>query len=240
MRIPSQVSVFKTPEELALAAAERFVEHAQNLESGFTVALSGGKTPKRVYELLATEEFRTRVPWDRVFLFFGDERCVPPAHPDSNYAMAYGALISKVEIPATNVFRMRGEGDPNVNAKSYETQLRAFFAPRDWPFFDLAFLGMGADGHTASLFPHSDILEESSRWVRQTKSPQGQCRLTLTLGALNHAARAIFLVTGEEKAAALSEILSGQPASPRFPASLVKPVDGTLEWFVDGEAASGL
>ncbi len=243
MKFPSEIIVFQTTEELAVAAAERFAEYARKSQQGqgrFSVALAGGKTPRRVYELLATEKFSNRVDWDRVFLFFGDERCVPPVHPDSNYAMAHDALISKVEIPAANVFRLTGESEPEVSAKSYESRLREFFAPRVWPSFDLTLLGMGADGHTASLFPGSDVLDESTRWVVSTKSPQGQCRLTLTLGALNHGLRTIFLITGDEKAATLSEILCGGPGSRRFPASLVKPVDGTVEWFVDGQAASDL
>lgn len=244
MEIPSHVSVFKTAEQLAAAAAERFVEvaHQSQKELGrFSVALAGGRTPKRVYELLATEQFANRVEWSFIHVFFGDERCVPPDHADSNYAMASTVLFSKVPLPPGNVYRITGEGDPTESAREYEARMREFFGPMPWPRFDLVLLGMGKDGHTASLFPDDDVPEEeTSRWVAQTKSPQGQCRMTLTLSALNHAARIIFLVTGEEKAATLSNVLSRQLSSRRLPASFVKPIDGTLEWFVDSGAASGL
>ncbi|MBC8029809.1 MAG: 6-phosphogluconolactonase [Pyrinomonadaceae bacterium] len=240
----SNVSVFVTPEQLAVAAAERFVHNAdefQKAQGRFSVALAGGRTPRRVYELLATAQFNTLVEWSRVHLFFGDERCVLPTHPDSNFAMVDKALISKVEIPAKNVHRMTGEGDPEENARLYENRLREFFAQRDWPRFDLVLLGMGADGHTASLFPESRTLEETSRWVVATeRAHSGQRRITLTVPALSHAAHVIFLVTGKAKAAALAEVLGGQSKRDRLPASLIRPVDGTLEWFVDRDAASFL
>jgi 6-phosphogluconolactonase len=165
---PANVFVFETAEQLALAAAERFVEGTGKLHGEleqFSVALAGGRTPRRVYELLATERFKNRVEWSKVHLFFGDERAVPPSHPDSNYAMVYETLVSKVPIPATNVRRIIGEGDVNANARGYENELKAFFAGLPWPRFDLVLLGMGEDGHTASLFPHSDALHEDSRWV---------------------------------------------------------------------------
>lgn len=243
MEIPSNVSVFETPVQLAVGAAERFVEYARDFHNelgSFSVALAGGRTPKRVYELLATEQFQDRVAWPRVHLFFGDERCVPPDHPDSNYAMAFRALLSKVPIPEANVYRIVGEGDPADSARDYEAILRKFFGPMAWPRFDLVLLGMGDDGHTASLFPESNTLEETSRLVVPTKSSQGQCRITLTPRAFDHAALIIFLVTGEEKAATFSSVVKRQSSSRRLPASFIKPIDGTLEWFVDSKAASGL
>jgi 6-phosphogluconolactonase len=242
MKPTENVSVFQTPEQLARTAAERFVEYAREFQDEhgrFSVALAGGRTPKRVYELLATDDFKSRVNWSRVFFFFGDERCVPSTHPDSNYAMVDEALISKVGIPAINVFRIIGEGDPDENARTYENQLRGFFA-RDSPRFDLVFLGMGEDGHTASLFPSSESLSESSRWVVPTVSPAGQRRITMTIPALNHAARVIFLVTGKDKAARLAEVLREQASDSRLPAQLIQPTDGTLEWFVDRDAAAFL
>lgn len=243
MEIPSNVSVFETPEQLALAAAERFVEYARDFhdeQESFSVALAGGRTPKRVYELLATEQFKDRVAWSRVHLFFGDERCVPPDHPDSNYLMAFRALLSKVPIPAANVYRIAGEEDPTESARDYDAILRKFFGRMAWPRFDLVLLGMGNDGHTASLFPESNVLEETSRLVVPTRSSQGQCRITLTLRAFDHAAHIIFLVTGEEKAATLSSVMQRQSSSRQLPASFIKPIDGTLEWFVDSKAALGL
>lgn len=242
MEMPANVSVFKTPEQLAVAAAERFSKvaiHSQETQGRFRVALAGGRTPKRVYELLATERFANAVKWPQVHVFFGDERCVPPDHPDSNYAMAQQALLSKVPIPPGNLHQIAGARDPTEGAGEYEAELRAFFRPMTLPRFDLVLLGMGVDGHTASLFPESNALDETSRLVIETKSPQGQCRITLTLGALNNAARLLFLVTGEEKARTLSKVLQRRSGSHRLPASLIKPLDGTLEWFIDGKAASG-
>ncbi|HEV7473425.1 MAG TPA: 6-phosphogluconolactonase [Pyrinomonadaceae bacterium] len=241
------VLVFETPEELAVAAAERFIECAAKSDGEsdrFSVALAGGRTPKRVYELLATDRFNHRVHWSQVHLFFGDERSVPPTHPDSNYAMVYEALISKVAIPAKNVHRVTGESEPHESAMTYETELRTFFAGLAWPRFDLVLLGMGEDGHTASLFPHSAALEEKARWVLATRNEQsdkdGHNRITLTIPAINHAAQIVFLVTGKEKAQRLAEVLRPQPGSASVPAQAIKPVDGTLEWFADAAAASYL
>jgi 6-phosphogluconolactonase len=244
------ISVFDTAEQVAAAAAERFVEcsHVAIDERGVcSVALSGGNTPRRVYELLTTERFKDRVDWRQLELFFGDERTVPPDHPDSNYRMAYESLISKVPLPAKNVHRIAGEGNPDENARLYENELKTFFAGLSWPRFDLVLLGMGTDGHTASLFPRSEALQEKSRWVVATKAQlSGQDRITLTLPVLNHAAEIVFLVTGKEKAQRLREVLeavgSGLSAvSSRddlLPAQMVQPVDGKLEWLVDRAAAS--
>jgi 6-phosphogluconolactonase len=244
MAIPANVSIFETPEQLAVAAAERFVKVAAKLDGDLdriSVALAGGKTPKRVYELLATETFKNRVRWSQVYLFFGDERAVPPTHPDSNYHMVDEALISNVPIPADNVHRMIGEGDGNANAHDYENHLRSFFPGVPWPRFDLVFLGMGEDGHTASLFPHSDALREQSRWVVATKNEQtGQQRLTLTFPVFNHAAQVMFLVTGKEKAQRLAEALRPPVDSEPLPVQTIKPVDGKLDWLVDVAAASCL
>jgi 6-phosphogluconolactonase len=257
------ISVFQTPDQLALAAAERFVELGHEFHGEFdrfNVALSGGNTPRRVYELLATERFKNRVGWHQVHFFFGDERMVPPDHPESNYRMAYEALLSEVPIPAINVHRIVGEGNAEESARRYENELRTFFAGpsgSSWPKFDLIFLGMGADGHTASLFPGSDALQEKSRWVVATKSEQSAPeRITLTLPVFNHAANVMFLVTGKEKAQRLSEVLHPNPevepvpdpgtepvpdpgAEP-VPARMVQPIAGRLEWFVDSAAASML
>ena len=238
----SNIFVFETAEQLALAAAERFVEFSnelQDMTERFSVALAGGNTPRRIYELLATEPFKNRVKWSQAHLFFGDERCVPPEHPDSNYAMAYEALISRVPIPAKNVHRIPGESNPNEGALQYENELRAFFAGLAWPRFDLVLLGMGEDGHTASLFPDSAALKEMSRWVVATRNEQSaQNRVTLTVPVFNHAARIIFLVTGKKKAQRLKEVLRPQPGSEQLPVQAITPIKGMLEWLVDAEAAS--
>ena len=242
MERQSNIFVFESPEQLALAAAERFVEYSNELgdmTERFSVALAGGNTPRRVYELLATERFKSRVEWPQVYLFFGDERCVPPEHPDSNYAMAYEALISRAPIPAKNVHRIVGEGNANENALAYEYQLRTFFAGLTWPRFDLVLLGMGEDGHTASLFPDSAALKEMSRWVAPTRNEQsGQERITLTVPAFNHARRIMVLVTGKKKAQRLKEVLRPQPGSEQLPIQTITPINGMLEWLVDADAAS--
>lgn len=243
METPANVFVFDTPERLAIAAAERFVECARG-RNRFSVALAGGTTPKRVYELLATERFKNRIEWARAHLFFGDERAVPPDHPDSNYAMAYEALISKVPILPQNVHRIIGEGNASENAGLYEDELKTFFAGATWPRFDLVFLGMGQDGHTASVFPGSEALNEKSKWALATKTDLLKHeRITLTLPVFNHAARVIFLVTGAEKAHMLAEALRQKDrrnGSDLLPAQAIHPIDGTLEWMVDKAAASGL
>ncbi len=241
MENPAKILIFDNPEQLALAAAERFVEYAHEaVHDGarFTVALAGGNTPKRVYELLATE-FKDRIHWSSVYIFFGDERCVPPDHPDSNYRMVYATLISKVAIPAENVHRIIGEGDAHTNAQSYEQELKLFFPGLLWPRFDLVLLGMGEDGHTASLFPGSEALNEKSRWVIKTRMDQSrQDRITLTIPVFNHAAHAIFLVTGKGKAKRLAEVLHTPSGSERLPAQTIQPAEGSLEWLIDKSAAS--
>ena len=238
----ANISIFETAEQVAVAAAERFVECANELHRGltrFSVALAGGNTPRRVYELLATDRFKNRVEWSRVYLFFGDERCVPPEHPDSNYRMAFESLISHIPIPATNVYRIIGEGDANENARSYENQLRAFFDGLSYPRFDLVLLGMGDDGHTASLFPGSPASRESARWVVPTRNEQsGQDRITLTVPVFNHARRVTFLITGKKKAQRLKEVLRPEPESKELPVQAVAPIEGMLEWLVDSEAAA--
>ena len=241
MVVPSNVFVFDTPEQLAIAAAERFVDYEYAFHGEldrFSVALAGGNTPRRVYELLATERFKQRVEWAQVDLFFGDERCVPPDHPESNYAMAYETLISKVPIPAKNVHRIIGEGRPEESARLYENQLRIFFAGVSWPRFDLVLLGMGEDGHTASLFPGSDALKEKTKWVVTTRLEGSmRDRITLTVPVFNQAARIMFLVTGAGKAGRLAQVLHPQHGSAPLPAQAIKPVNGTLEWLVDNAAA---
>src|ERR1043166_6842529 len=241
---PADVSIFETPEQLALGAAERFVavaEKACSEAERFSVALAGGRTPKRVYELLASDDFKSRITWPKVHLFFGDERAVPPDHPDSNYRMVFESLISKVPIHDDNVHRLAGEGDANANARDYENHLKLFFSGLRWPCFDLVLLGMGEDGHTASLFPGAEALAEQSRWVVVTRFPQtGQQRITLTLPVLNHAALVLFLVPEKEKAQRLAEVLRPNPTVKLLPAQAIKPIDGKLEWLVDAAAASGL
>jgi 6-phosphogluconolactonase len=238
------VSVFDTPDQVAQAAAERFVNHsvASIRERGsFAVALAGGSTPRRAYELMGENEFKSRVDWSRVYLFFGDERMVPPSSPESNYHMVNEALLTRITIPTANVHRIIGETTPAASAVSYEAELRSFFGAVEWPRFDLVLLGMGADGHTASLFPGSAALKEETKWVVTTRQPQtGQDRISLTLPVLNHATRVTFIVTGKEKAATLERVLRGGAANEELPAQRIRPVNGVLEWLVDRPAAAAL
>ena len=242
----ADVVVVSSTSALAEQAAERFVEAASRaLEEfgAFRVALSGGATPRSLYARLASEPFRSRLDWARVRVFWGDERCVPPDHPDSNYRLAHEGLLSRVPVRPENVYRMRGEAaDPDLAAAEYAGELQTAFGLKrgERPRFDLILLGMGADGHTASLFPHSPALREVTRlavaaYVETVKA----YRITLTLPVLNNAAAVLFLVSGGDKAERLRAVLGGKP-SHAAPASLVRPERGTLHWIVDRAAATGL
>ena len=239
-----RVRVFETAEELGAAAAARFVGLAREAvaeRGSFSVALAGGQTPRRVYELLAGPELSAQVSWPDVHVFFGDERCVPPDDPDSNYRMARETLLSRVPVPAENVHRIEGRGDAAAGASLYEDELRGFFGDTDWPRFDLVLLGMGDDGHTASLFPSTPALDERRAWVAANRVGRlGAWRVTLTAPALNAARHVVFLVTGAGKAARLREVLCGERDPARLPAQLIWPADGTLEWFIDKGAAANL
>ena len=239
-----RVAAFDDPESVARAAAERFAEIAREAvraRGRFGVALSGGSTPRRIYELLAGEGFKARVEWPKAHVFFGDERCVPPTDGASNYRMARDTLLSRVDVPAENVHRMIGEGDAAANARLYEDELRSYFGGAEFPAFDLVMLGLGDDGHTASLFPESPALEETAAWAAANWVEKlGAYRLTLTAPAINHAAHVMFVVTGAGKAERLREVLEGERAPRSLPAQLIRPASGVLEWYVDRAAASKL
>ena len=240
-----EIRVLTTPQELFAAAAEAIAQLAMEAvaERGrFTLALSGGSTPKSLYTLLATNA-RTSLPWDRMFFFWGDERHVPPNHPDSNYRMVNEAMLSKVPVPVENVFRIKAENrDAASAAQEYEQTLRKFFQQESGiPNFDLILLGMGPDGHTASLFPGTAALQERSRlvvanWVEKLKTN----RLTFTLPVLNAARCVIFLVSGIDKAAVLKTVLEDDVPGEQYPAKLVRPSAGKLIWMLDRAAASAL
>lgn len=208
----------------------------------FTVCLSGGSTPRALYSLLAAPELRDAVPWQQTHLFWGDERCVSHDSPDSNFKMVNDALISRVPIPEANVHPTSGQdGDPAAAARRYEDEIKRFFnlEAGQFPCFDLILLGMGPDGHTASLFPGSEALLEKKRIV--TANFVGKFntyRITLTLPAINQAQNVVFMVAGAEKSSMLSTVLHSPQAV--FPASLIAPLKGTLEWFVDEAAAAEL
>ena len=239
-----QVKIFEDANALARAAARCFVESAEaavRTSGRFSVALAGGNTPRKVYELLAGDELGRHVDWARTHVFFGDERCVPPDHPESNYRMADETLLSRVPLPRANVHRIEGAGDAIENARTYEDELRSFFGEIEWPEFDLVLLGMGDDGHTASLFPHTPALDAGGAWVAANwVEKHGAYRITLTAPAINHARQVLFLVSGRSKAARLAEVVRGDFEPERLPAQLVRPVAGELEWLVDEEAAREL
>lgn len=230
----SEIIVRPDPAAVAREAADRFVTLAGSAtvsHGRFAVALSGGSTPGLLYQQLATRP----IEWQHVHVFWGDERCVPPDHPDSNFGMAHRTLLSQIDIPAQNVHRLKGELDPAQAAQDYEAELLAFFGAR--PRFDLILLGMGADAHTASLFPGTAALHEKQRWVVAHHVDKLLTnRLTLTLPIFNHAANVIFLITGSGKAAALQAVWHGPPDSDRFPAQSIKPATGSLTWLVDQAA----
>ncbi len=243
----ADIDVYPDAEALATAAAERFVALAAETiarHDRFAVALSGGSTPKALYSRLASPDDAMRVEWDRVHIFFGDERCVPPDHPDSNYHMAREALLNRVPIPRHCIHRMHGEMDPQEAAQEYEETLIGFFntrpdeQARGKPRFDLILLGLGEDGHTASLFPGSTAVREEWHWVLAVNPEHApQWRLTLTPVVLNAAANGIFLVSGEAKRERLREVLEGLCRPDELPAQIVSPTDGTLQWMVDQQAA---
>src|SRR6059036_3916983 len=237
------VTVVPDPDALADAAARLIAEaaaHAIEARGRFMWALAGGETPRVTYARLALPPFRERVDWRRVWVFFGDERAVPPDHPDSNYRMAHETLLGKVPIPAAQVLRIRGEAeDLEVAAAEYAGALGTAFGTRrgELPRFDLVLLGMGVDGHTASLFPGSPVLREVFRTVAAVHVAAAQIpqRLTLTFPILNAAARVVFLVTGPEKAKIVRTVLSEHGG---LPTALVQPTDGEPVWPTARAAAA--
>jgi 6-phosphogluconolactonase len=222
--------IFADPEELARAAAEYFVARKPE-----TVALSGGSTPKLMFQILA-DQFRDQVPWSRIHFFWSDERHVPPDDAESNYRMANEALLS--HVPANNVHRIRGENPNAADAASEYEETIIAVTKQPLPRLDLIFLGLGTDGHTASIFPGSEVLHETKRlvaapYVEKFKS----YRITMTLPLLNNGATIVFLVSGAEKAQIVKEVLEGEN---KYPAQAVMPVQGELIWMLDKDAASKL
>ena len=242
-----EVRTFKDPQELAAEAARLFFEIALKItgDNGrpFTVALSGGNTPKGLYALLAEDPYRETVPWQRVHLFFGDERCVEPKDPESNYGMVRQSLLDKVEIPTENVHRIQGETAPREAALAYEEEIRGFFKEAVLPVFDLVLLGLGTDGHTLSIFPGIDIGAVEGRLVKEsnvsTPGVKG-ARVTMMPGLVNNARNVVFLVSGARKARVLKEVIEGAGEDLQYPASLIRPGRGRLLWLVDEDAGSCL
>jgi 6-phosphogluconolactonase len=240
-----RITVLDDAPALAHTAARMIVEAADEAVTArgrFVVALAGGVTPRDTYRQLAQPPLRDAMPWADTWVFFGDERAVPPEHAESNYRMAHLALLSLVLLPLAQVFRMRGEAeDQEAAAKQYADAMRQVFGTKrgELPRFDMILLGLGVDGHTASLFPHSAALKETVRWVVSVHAAAAAIpvRLTMTLPVLNAARRVMFLAAGSEKAKAIRAVLQD---GARVPARMVCPAEGTLDWLLDRAAASNL
>jgi 6-phosphogluconolactonase len=237
------IRIFKDSDALSVAAAEIFVRTAAEAiraRGRFLVALSGGGTPSGLYRLLAGKPYRQQVDWPGIFVFWGDERCVPPDGAGSNFRQASDVFLSQVPIPDENILRIQGELEPAEAAKSYLRTLERFASPPlAWPRFDLALLGMGDDGHTASLFPGSPV-DASAPVLAVIANYQDRPanRVTLTPLVLNSARKALFLVAGESKAVALSHVLSEVSMPEQYPAQRIRPTDGQVIWLVDEAAGS--
>lgn len=232
-------SIYKTcvdQESLALAAAQIFVDQfAISLKrfNQMSVVLSGGSTPIRTYELLASEAFKNKVNWQLVHIFWGDERCVPITDSRSNFQEAHRVWLSKVPIPPQHIHPMYFAGSAHDSALDYEALLKRYFG-NSKPCFDLIFLGLGEDGHTASLFPDSPLLDEQVRWICETrKQNENFDRMTMTLTLLNQAHFALFLVNGNEKSQILTQILQKKLMPHLKPAQLVNPISGDLVWLIN-------
>jgi 6-phosphogluconolactonase len=233
-----RLEVLPDPQTLARHVAEWMTQAALAADRPFRVSLSGGSTPKTLYSLLASDDFRDRFPWQRVAWYWGDERFVPYDHPDSNYRMTREAMLAKAPVPPENVHPVPADGPPEEAARRYERTLReayggATFDPAR-PLFDITLLGLGADGHTASLLPGQPVLEERTRWVMAVSHGRPEIRITMTYPAIDSSRSVAFLVAGREKAAILTAIRGGDTS---LPAARVRPV-GELIWFVD-RAATG-
>lgn len=226
---------------LARQAADTITSlaNAAITETGrFSIALSGGSTPKTLFQLLAAE-YNQKIDWKKVFIFWSDERCVPPDSDDSNYKMAKETLLDHIAVPSTNVYRIQGELPPEEGAAQYETALRNYFN-NQLPKFDLIMLGMGDDGHTASLFPGTSALDERQRWVipNHVTTAKQTWRITFTVPVINNGTNVMFLVAGAGKAERLKQVIQGAYTPNELPSQLIKPTNGNLIWAVDQAAAS--
>jgi 6-phosphogluconolactonase len=237
-RLLPSIEVFPGIDALNEAAADRIssiIQQRQQRQERTTIVMTGGKTPSTTYELLSQPAYSKKIDWNRLHVFWGDERCVPPEHADSNYRMAWSSLLSQVPIPAANLHRMRGELEHSEEAAElYESEILQFFSSTDIPSFDITLLGMGEDGHIASLFP--GITWDESKLVVSTRNPESASkRISMTLRLLNQSALILFLVSGSRKANAVRE--AAIYGNKRFPASRINPINGALTWMLDASAA---
>jgi 6-phosphogluconolactonase len=232
----ASIEVAKDPEALARRVAEWITDLAAATRDRFAICLSGGSTPRRLYQLLGERPYRDNLPWDRVHWFWGDERFVPWDHPDSNYGMARAALLGRAPVPPGNIHGIATNGTPAGAAAAYERVLKSYYGSESLdptrPLFDIDILGLGPDGHTASLIPGTSVLEERDRWVAEVIGARPEPRITLTYPVLESSLHTAFLVAGAEKRETLSMALAGDQA---LPAARLRPV-GELIWFVDAAA----
>jgi 6-phosphogluconolactonase len=242
-----EIRVYQNAGQVNRALAERFASisgKAIAARGRFVVSLAGGNTPHGAYELMTTPEYVALIDWQSAYVFWGDERCVPPESLESNARSVRETLLNHVPVPVNHIHRIRGEIDPEQAAEEYDKTLREFFRNRmqsGKPRFDLVLLGMGVDGHTASLFPGAPSLHEEKKWVVAHKVKNVDLwRITLTPVALNAASNVIFLVMGAEKADMVKRVLEGDPNPDELPAQSIKPVDGNVLWLLDEHAASKL
>lgn len=239
-----KIEVLSGLEAVSHKAAETFFNISRSCISTrgkFSVAISGGSTPRGLYTLLATSAYRDRIDWPNVHFFWVDERCVPRDHEESNFKAASDAFLLKIPIPDENIHRIKGEEFPGKAAREYQEELWEFFGRSGFPIFDLIILGVGEDGHTASLFPGSKALNERERLVVPVylKKPETN-RVTLTLPVLNNTSQTLFLVSGASKATILSEIIENEDNKAKYPAGLIAPIHGDILWLIDQEAAGKL
>jgi 6-phosphogluconolactonase len=236
MPTETRIEVAATPEDLARRGARWIADIAAASPGPLAVSLSGGSTPRRLYQILAEPPYRETLPWDRLHWFWGDERFVPPDHPDSNFRMVREALLSRAPVPAANIHPVPTTGDPAAAADAYARTMQSFYGAETLdparPLFDVELLGLGPDGHTASLFPGTRVLVERRRWVAEVIGAKAEDRITLTYPVLESSRHTAFLVAGADKREALKRALAGDP---ELPAARLAPI-GKLVWFVDQQA----
>lgn len=237
------IRIYETPDELSQHLARFVVDTAIKAvkERGrFSFCLTGGSSPKELYTLLASAPFKDEMPWAETFVFWGDERCVADTDPQNNALMAFNLLLDHVPVPAAQIFRMNGAMDPEQAAAAYEEQLKAFFKGME-PQLDLILLGMGDNAHTASLFPHTSVLEEQHAWVKGLFIEEvNMSRITLTAPFINLAREIVFILFGASKASTLHEVLEGEINTDLKPVQLIEPDFGEVTWFIDKAAAAML
>lgn len=236
----TEVKIYKSPKKVYNAIAKSIIKLTrESKQKAFDIALSGGNSPKGLFKKIS-KKYKDEIPWERIHLWWGDERCVSPDSEESNYKMTLDYLLSNIDIPEENIHRIRGEEDPEQEAKRYSKELENTLNSRGKdPVFDLIILGLGDDGHTASIFPDQIELFEYPENCALAQHPiSGQKRITLTGNVLNNANRIYFLVTGENKAMRVSEIMNDNDAAKLLPAYYIAPTNGDLIWFLDEEAAS--